>query len=138
VIRKANREDIDQIYFLGKKYDSNFDKLYNLSDYISNPIYLVYCYEHNGNICGFVIASILYEVIEILIIYVDAEYRNNGIASKLLLNLEKNNVDNLLLEVSCENHIASCLYEKLGYKKIGVRKKYYNGVDAYIMKKELR
>ena len=40
------------------------------------------------------------------------------------------------LEVDTENAPAIHLYEKFGFKNLGIRKKYYNGSrDAYIMTK---
>ena len=44
-------------------------------------------------------------------------------------------VQYMTLEVRVSNEPALALYKKLGFKKAGVRKKYYedNGEDAYIM-----
>ena len=40
------------------------------------------------------------------------------------------------VEVDTENAPANHLYEKFGFKNLGIRKKYYNGShDAYIMTK---
>ncbi len=46
----------------------------------------------------------------------------------------------LTLEVRESNYAAQNLYEKYGFKKLGVRKRYYsdNREDAWIMTKELR
>ena len=42
------------------------------------------------------------------------------------------------LEVNSKNQPAIELYQKFGFKQIGIRKKYYNMVDdAIIMQKEL-
>ena len=43
---------------------------------------------------------------------------------------------NIYLEVNVENTQAIKLYEKFGFKNLGIRKKYYNNTtDAYIMTK---
>ncbi len=47
-------------------------------------------------------------------------------------------VDNITLEVSMLNKNAINLYEKLGFKKIAVRKNYYKDSDGILMLKEVR
>ena len=68
--------------------------------------------------------------------------RNLGIASKILDNLicfaNTNNIEYITLEVNEKNINAIKLYEKFGFKKIGLRKKYYNNIDnAILMKKNI-
>jgi ribosomal-protein-alanine N-acetyltransferase len=43
----------------------------------------------------------------------------------------------IFLEVAENNIPARKLYEKYGYKQLAVRKKYYDGIDAIIMEKDL-
>ena len=46
------------------------------------------------------------------------------------------NLKTFTLEVNVENTPAIKLYEKFGFKNLGIRKKYYNNTtDAYIMTK---
>ncbi len=76
--------------------------------------------------------------IHITNIAVKKSYRNNGIGSALLEQLismsKKLNKSSLTLEVNTKNLYAQKLYLKFGFKNLGLRKKYYNGVeDAYIM-----
>lgn len=137
MIRKINRNDFLKIYELGKDYDIGFEKKYNLELYVDNSLYILNCYEEDNIIKGFIIATQMYETIEILLVYVDSKFRCNGIASKLLKDLEETDVDNLLLEVSVENKNALNLYKKHNYQIVSTRKGYYNGVDAYVMRKEL-
>lgn len=138
MIRKIQSKDISRIYHLGTLYDPLFSNHYRLESYLDNELYIMNCYEEDSIIKGFVIANKLYEKIEILLIYVDKDYRRRGIAKQLLNDLENNNVDSILLEVSIQNISALKLYEKLGYETINIRSKYYNGVDAYVMKKVLK
>jgi len=137
VVRKIKEADISEICLLGKNYIDNFEILYDLKSYINSSIYIVNCFEEDNIIKGFIIANFLYENVEILLVFVKAEYRNRGIASELLKSLEVDSVEKLLLEVSVLNDPALKLYDKMGYKIISTRKKYYNGVDAYVMRKEL-
>ena len=47
--------------------------------------------------------------------------------------------ETISLEVNEKNSIAIHLYERCGFEKIGIRKKYYNGIDnAIIMTKVLK
>ena len=67
--------------------------------------------------------------------------RRKGHARLLLKELyaiaNKRKISKIILEVSEENQAAKKLYERLKFKKVGVRKKYYkkgnNKVDALIM-----
>lgn len=135
MIRKIRKEDISKIYDLGKIYDNRFSSLYDLESYINDNKYEIYVSE-NDNINGFIILTNMYNIKEILLIYVDEKYRGKGIGSKLLKEIE-NNGDKILLEVSIENIPAISLYKKFDYKVINIRKGYYNGVDAYVMEKKL-
>ena len=42
------------------------------------------------------------------------------------------------LEVKINNYIAINLYQKYGYKKVAIRKGYYNGVDGILMERSER
>ena len=75
-------------------------------------------------------------------IVVDSAHRRKGIAKTLLSLAEKNikerDIEKIFLEVRASNIPAIGLYEKSGYKRLSVRKKYYaDGEDAVVMVKEL-
>lgn len=63
--------------------------------------------------------------------------RNIGIASQLLTEVIKYcknlNLKSIYLEVNENNLPAIHLYEKYGFKRIGLRKKYYNNTDNAIL-----
>jgi ribosomal-protein-alanine N-acetyltransferase len=75
----------------------------------------------------------------IVTIAVDNDFRNKGIGSLLLasaLSLATNlGADRATLEVRVTNTSAQRLYEKFGFEKVAIRKKFYSdtGEDAYIM-----
>jgi ribosomal-protein-alanine N-acetyltransferase len=70
---------------------------------------------------------------------VDADYRKKGIAGEMLAALHESgaekNVDAYFLEVRESNAAAIHLYEKMGYKEIGRRKRFYERPveDAIVM-----
>lgn len=90
---------------------------------------------------GFIVYRIAVDEAEIITIGVNPEMRRNGIASAMIGIIEKNvknqGVKKIFLEVSAANIPAQKLYENLGYKMIGSRPKYYDGIDAILMSKEL-
>ena len=137
MLRKIAKEDLNRIYTLGCQYDNKFKDKYNLEAYLNNDIYLMHLEEKCGIIVGFIIGTIMTKNVEILLLYVDEEYRNHKIGTKLLKSVEEN-AKEVLLEVSKENKIALHLYQKSGYEIIATREKYYNGIDALVMKKVLK
>ena len=53
-------------------------------------------------------------------------------------DLEKQGVQQITLEVNVKNNPAILLYEKLGFRTVGRRNKFYNDTDdALIMEKTL-
>lgn len=112
----------------------HFQKNISLNEVLNNPFTKIYLYENKG----FIIVSKYYERLEIDYIFVLEEYRKNGIASKLINYIIKENkdVENITLEVSVENIPAINLYKKLGFKVVATREKYYNGIDAYLMERK--
>ena len=84
------------------------------------------------------------DVIHITNIVTKKSLRNRGIGSILLdrlINLAKemDAVTSITLEVNENNLPAIKLYEKYGFKKVGLRKNYYkNQYDALLLTKELK
>lgn len=105
-----------------------------------NYIYLVA--KINDDIVGYIGISHILEIADIISIVVSKNYTNLGIASLMLNEIFKicneKNIKKILLEVRKSNIAAQSLYEKHDFKKISVRKKYYDNIeDAYIYEKEL-
>ncbi len=67
------------------------------------------------------------------------EWRKRGLGEWMMRQVfeaaRKEDIVNITLEVRVSNEKAIYLYEKLGFKRAGVRKRYYenNGEDALIM-----
>jgi len=70
---------------------------------------------------------------------VDPDWQRHGIATRLLVTLAQEaiarNATALTLEVRLSHHGAQRLYQRFGFKAVGVRKGYYadTGEDALIM-----
>ncbi len=137
MIRRIKESDIPFINEIVKDYDKDFMHHYTLDMYLDSDVYLMYLYEENNTIKGFIICNHLYEKMEILLLFVKDEFRNQGIGKKLVEYLYKLS-EIITLEVSVENYPALHLYEKLGFKEVGRRPKYYKGIDALIMEKVIK
>lgn len=126
-------QEIEPIYNL--EFD-DFWKPQNLKSELQNVSSKYIVAKENGEIVGF--SGIWYSVDDAHItnILVRKSYRNKGIGSLLLeklIELAKTKTS-LTLEVNTKNEIAQKLYLKYGFKNLGIRKKYYDGIeDAYIM-----
>lgn len=136
MIREATIEDKSQINNLGNLFIENFHNKFNLDSYICNDNYTILVNDEN-NVNAFLIVYKNIDYYEIEMIYVDNKVRNNGIATQLLTAFFENLLTNsvILLEVAVDNYNAIKLYKRFNFEVINIRKKYYNGIDAYVMKK---
>lgn len=89
------------------------------------------------NIVGFAGIIDTLDQMEITNIVVRKDMRHKGIGNTLLNELIKmsikNNKNTIFLEVNSNNLFAIKLYEKNGFKKVGLRKNYYNNTDDAIL-----
>ena len=90
---------------------------------------------------GFIVWRATLDEAELITIGVAPDARRTGIAAAMMgimeAELKKSGVKSVFLEVAENNTPARRLYEQNGYVQIGVRPKYYDGIDAIMMKKEL-
>lgn len=81
------------------------------------------------SLSGYIAFSIIKDEMEILNLAVHPDFRRRGLAEKLLKECFRvciqNKVGKSFLDVKVSNIPALGLYRKFGYKRIGVRKKYY-------------
>ena len=90
---------------------------------------------------GFVVWRVVADEAEIITIGVHPDARKTGIASAMLAIIEadakKRGATKMFLEVAENNYPARALYQHNGYVQIGIRPKYYDGIDAILMEKQL-
>lgn len=96
--------------------------------------------KENSQIVGFAGISVCFDEATLNNIVVKKSCRGRGIGGELLETLIEFcadlNMKSLTLEVNSLNTPAINLYEKFGFKNLGIRKKYYNNSqDAIIMTK---
>jgi len=101
-----------------------------------NPFSNILIYKKDNKIVGFLDYSKMYEKIEINYIFVLNEYRNQNIGYELIkYMIDNNDFENITLEVNVNNISAINLYKKHGFEIIGIREKYYDGIDGYLMER---
>lgn len=105
-----------------------------------NPVSKILLYKENNEVLGYLDFWITFDSSTIFKIIVKDEYRNKGIAKKLLEEsfkmLKKEKVLYMTLEVRKSNLYAIKLYESCEFKKVTVKEKYYkDGEDAIYMVK---
>ncbi len=90
-------------------------------------------------IIGFAGMWIMLDEAHITTIGVAPEFRGQGLGELLLIDLHeealRRGAEWLTLEVRVSNDTAQSLYQKYGFTRQGIRRRYYsdNGEDAYIM-----
>lgn len=140
-IRKATLDDIDIIHQIEMNiFDNPFGKDMLQFEINENPFGNYFVLQLNDTIIGFIGFWYMYENGQITNVAISKEFQRNGYGELLIkhgiYDAKKNNVVNLTLEVRHNNLAAILLYEKLGFKKIGIRKNYYPGnIDAILMQK---
>lgn len=142
-IEKMTLEDFEAIK---ENLQIDFDEFWTASILKSelkneNSKYIVA--KENSEIVGFAGIIITPIDVEITNIVTKKSNRKKGIGKLLLDKLiemaKQTEFETISLEVNEKNKVAIYLYENSGFEKIGIRKKYYNGIDnAIIMTKVLK
>ena len=136
-IKKMTLRDLDEI----SNNLNNFDDFWTVGIFkeeLNNPNCHYIIAIDNNEIFGFAGISCVVDEATINNIAVRSDKRNCKIGSLLLENLitisKSLHSSFLTLEVNVNNTPAIKLYEKFGFKNLGIRKNYYNGdTNAYIM-----
>lgn len=136
-IQKMTAEDIDAISSI---LTSDFDKFWSvdtLKNDFENENSTYFIAKLDDEIVGFAGILKICDEANIMNIVTKINKRNLGVANKLLEKLintaKEQNCKSITLEVNEHNSIAIHLYEKFNFKRIGLRKKYYNNTDDAII-----
>lgn len=114
--------------------DSSFIDINYVEKELSlNPYGKVLLFLENNEIIGYLYYSDIYERAEINQIEINSIHRNCGYGTKLMDYFTKLVDKDITLEVREDNLPAIKLYEKYFFKKVAIRKGYYNGVDGLLM-----
>lgn len=107
----------------------------------TNPFLKKIEYLVNDKVVGYLSYLLIYDKIEVDNIYVDEDYRNMQIGTKLLSYLVSIAIEarvvNITLEVRISNEIARDLYKRFGFREVALRKFYYGDEDGILMEKQV-
>ena len=139
--RKATLEDIPFLAEIEKKYfHSPWTKEQFEQEMKENEFSHIFVLIDKNTIIGYIDYWIIFDQAQINKICIEKEYRRQGLAKYLILQafieMKKNEVFSITLEVRVSNISAQKLYESLGFKKILIKNNYYSdGEDAFFMMK---
>lgn len=139
-VRKAERTDAPKIAALEQAcIDCPWTESQIAEEIDSDAVFLVA--ESDGEFCGYVSGEVTCDECEISNIAVVNTHRRKGVGklllTALLSELKEKNVRSVFLLVRDGNVPAISLYIGLGFAKVGLRKNYYKGQHAQIMRLNL-
>ena len=142
MINILNENNIEMLTNIVKNFPMVFSSKEQIENDFKNNVFTRYfIYLEKNNIIGFINYYDLYDRYEIANIYVKEENRNQKIGSKLLEKViklgEQQQIKNITLEVKKDNVYAIKLYEKNKFKKVAIRKAYYDGTDGILMERKM-
>ena len=139
-IQKMTIENIDDILTVEQLcYGEHHWSYESFISELNNKISSYYCALKDKRCIGYMGIWKIVDEAHVTNLSVHPDFQNQKIAHRLLLNsieeCYKNKIKFITLEVRVSNKKAIHLYEKFGFKSLGLRKKYYqdNNEDALIM-----
>lgn len=145
MIRSMTLADIDEVVEIEQEAFSHpWTKADFEAELQSNPYALYFVLVDEEIIKAYIGVWIIFERAQITTIAVKNEYRRQGLSKKLMNYLDhlylENQVEEISLEVRVSNVKAINLYQSFEFKKVGIRKDYYqdNHEDAYLMLKVVK
>ena len=137
IIRRMEKEDISEVAAIEKQCFSQPWSECGFEEGMRDAVFLLA--EEKEKIAGYIGMYVMEPEGEITNVAVRKECRGNGVGNQLVQAMEhwaaENRVERIVLEVRSGNAEAIHLYEKNGFVKLGIRKKFYQfpQEDADIM-----
>ena len=138
-IRPMLLSDVEVIRSLERDIFSDAWSENNIKDSIESKFDYCVVIEEDYRVFAYIIFRVNMDEAELFRIATDKNSRNVGFAHELMnfmiSYLRDMKVKKVFLEVRCQNKDAIRLYEDYGFKKLGIRKEYYNNPtdDALLM-----
>lgn len=137
MINEMNLQDLENIKDCLLTDFDNFWSYNILKQELENGKSKYFVVKQENEIVGFAGIMLVIDEVNIMNIVVKKDKRNLGIGSLLLEEIIRyskiHNATSITLEVNEKNIPAIKLYEKYGFKQVGLRKKYYNNEDNAIL-----
>jgi ribosomal-protein-alanine N-acetyltransferase len=137
-VQRLAYSDLPQVIAIERR---SFPAPWSLAMYVlelSKPSSICLAAFHRGKLIGYLVCSRYHTVWHLMNVAVDLPYRRTGVATTLIERLFAEagvEAGRYTLEVRVSNSEAIRMYESFGFRKAGVRRRYYsdNGEDALIM-----
>ena len=122
-------------------YDSPWSQA-KFTDSLNNPKTLAYLLTIDEQVLGYFVATHSSDSADLLNICIHPEHQHQGLGTQLFdyltQQLQTLNLNTIFIEVRASNESTLSFYQKLGFKVIDSRKKYYsNGEDAKILRLQI-
>lgn len=138
IIRRANVGDAEFVAELERECIDCPWTIAQIKAEIDNPDCVFFVAEELGVPVGYVSGIVTCDECEMSNIAVASNRRQSGVGrmlmAELLAELERRSVGTTFLLVRDDNAAAIALYEKTGFVGVGIRKGYYSGKNALIMR----
>ncbi|MBQ3494679.1 MAG: ribosomal protein S18-alanine N-acetyltransferase [Clostridia bacterium] len=135
-IKTLNKHHLQSIMQISKQQFSDGWTTSQMEEGLMSENYICLGVFEEENLCCYCLALNSLDDINILTIATEQSYKRKGMASAIvnkLSQMAQNQSKTLSLEVKDKNFAAIAFYEKMGFKKQHIRKKYYkDGSDAII------
>lgn len=137
-------EDLDDVLRIER---ASFEQPYSraiLEQELKIPAAQVWVTLHRGKRVGYIDFWVVKDEMELVSVAVSPKYKRRGVGEFMMRRMcrfaEQHRAQFIYLDVRQSNLAAQRLYEKFGFNKVGVRRRYYsdNQEDAIIMKKEMQ
>jgi len=122
-------------------YDSPWSQA-KFTDSLNNPKTLASLLTIDEQVLGYFVATHSPDSADLLNICIHPEHQHQGLGTQLFdyltQQLQTLNLNTIFIEVRASNESTLSFYQKLGFKVIDSRKKYYsNGEDAKILRLQI-
>lgn len=142
IITNMREQHVAQVAVLEKLCFSDPWSEKSVASELNNKLSLWLVAEDHGTVLGYVGSQTVIDETDMMNIAVHPDYRNQGIATGLIVGLveelKKRGSRCLTLEVRASNEPAIRLYRMMEFQEVGRRRNYYRNPreDALILRKE--
>ncbi len=141
VIRKATAGDLDAMHMIESQGQARWNRR-QFEDELSLAFSDVWVIDDRGAVVGFAVIWTVSDEMQLNNIGIREDARRRGLGSMLMDHIigaarRTGRARKMYLEVSELNERARSFYRSGGFTESGRRKRYYEGIDAILMEREL-
>lgn len=142
VIRKATAGDLDAMHLIEEQGQARWNRR-QFEDELHLSFSDVWVLDDGDSVVGFAVTWTVADEIQLNNIGIREDSRRRGLGTLLIDSIiasarSSGRARKIFLEVSERNERARLFYRSGGFTESGRRKRYYDGIDAILMERELR